>query len=187
MNPTNIISRDALGELSAFFGQFPELTDSERNDLELGARELEKDPDFHVELQKAKFAEAMLEALAERQESKSDLAKRWGRSRQYVSKLLHAERRVNLTVKSMVELAFQLDRQIEIVVTRTSSLVNSQVTTIYWEEARRSWEGTNFRRRSEIGFEPAFEPAVLLRPSDSGIAKYCEPSEQVGEYERFAA
>jgi AraC-like DNA-binding protein len=83
-------------------------------ELESAAGELDGDSRFHAEYLKSLFVEQVLEAMAARGESQNQLARRWGKSRQYVSKLFREDKRVNFTIETMTEIVALLGRRLDL-------------------------------------------------------------------------
>jgi DNA-binding phage protein len=72
----------------------------------------DKDPEFVTSYIRGVFVEDILKAMEEKNILKIDLAKRLGKSRQYVGRVLNET--ANFTIESMVEIALALDMKIEI-------------------------------------------------------------------------
>lgn len=75
--------------------------------------------DFH----KALFVRDICSAMEATGMSQSDLAKKWGRSRQYLSKLLRQDKRTNFTIETMVELTILLGLGFSIDTAKTTTSV----------------------------------------------------------------
>lgn len=105
---------DELPEvLREYLAKVPPVTDAARARLRAAAKELDDDANFQAEYIKGLFVNFMLEAMDEEKLTQSEVARKWGRSRQYLHKLLNEDKRVNFTVDTMVELAMLLGRRIE--------------------------------------------------------------------------
>ena len=115
-------------DLREYLNGVPEVSAEERATLRAAAQALEGDPLFQAEVQKGLFIESMLAALEERGETQSQLAKRWGKTRQYVSKLFNEDERVNFTVETLCEVAALLDQRVEIKVTPKKKVAPSRST-----------------------------------------------------------
>jgi len=72
----------------------------------------DKDVDFVTSYIRGMFVEDVLKAMKEKNILKIDLAKRLGKSRQYVGRVLNETS--NFTIESMVEIAIALDMKIEV-------------------------------------------------------------------------
>ena len=121
-------------DLQEYLGNVPEVSDADRESLCRAIRDLDNDPRFLADVQKGLFVEQMLGALDERGESQSDLAKRLGKSRQYLSKLLNEDKRVNFTIETMCEVAHHLGRRLEILVLRPHEVATvASCLTSNWE------------------------------------------------------
>jgi transcriptional regulator with XRE-family HTH domain len=112
-------SEEAMGrgisdDLRQYLEGIPPVTKADLGELRAAGEELAANPGFQAESLKSLFIEKVLLAMEEKGISKSELAKRWKKSRQYISKLLHEDRSVNFTIETMAELAHQLGLRIEI-------------------------------------------------------------------------
>src|SRR4029077_1960435 len=101
-NPSNTHTPEKLRE---YLNTIPAVADEDLDQLRAAAAELDSDPAFQADYLKSLFVEKMLEAMKERGENQTQLALRWGKSRQYVSKLFNEDRRVNFTLETMSSLA----------------------------------------------------------------------------------
>jgi DNA-binding phage protein len=72
----------------------------------------EKDVEFVTDYIKGKFVEDVLAAMEQKKILKIDLAKRIGKSRQYVGRVLNETS--NFSIQSMVEIALALNMTIEV-------------------------------------------------------------------------
>lgn len=106
------LSADVL----AMFQQGRKLTRRDREELAKAAAKLDDDPVFLADYQKSLFVEKILEAMEGQGISQSELARRWGKSRQYLSRVLSEDRRVNFTIETIFELAALVGRKIEMLV-----------------------------------------------------------------------
>lgn len=122
VNPMNELSE----ELRALLARVPKVEDLGLDALAKAAQDLDADPAFRADLIKGIFVERILQALEERNESQSELAKRWGKSRQYLSKLLNEDKRVNFTVETMCEIVHHLGHKLEILVLRPNEVATVQ-------------------------------------------------------------
>ena len=100
-------------EIDALFGNARPLDREELEAMGRKNREIMDRPSFKAGLIKDQFIDKILEAMEESGTSQSELAKRCGKSRQYLSKLLKEDQRVNYTIDTMVEVMHQLGRRVE--------------------------------------------------------------------------
>jgi hypothetical protein len=107
--------------LRAYLDTIPAVTDEDLDQLRSAAAELDVDPEFQADYLKSLFVEKMLEALEKRGENQTHLAQRWGKSRQYVSKIFREDKRVNFTIETMSALAHQLGCRLELRVIPTNN------------------------------------------------------------------
>ena len=99
-------------DLAELLEQTPPVTQDDLARLEAAAKALDDDPAFQADSLKSLFVENLLAAMEELHENQNQLAQRWGKSRQYVSKLFNEDKRVNFTIETMAELAHLLGRRL---------------------------------------------------------------------------
>lgn len=121
------LSPDVPDDLRAYLERVPPVTSDDLTRLKAAAESLDDDPSFQAEFLKSLFVERMLERLNECNESQSDLARRWGKTRQYVSKLFNEDERVNFTIETMCEMAHQVGLRVDIQTLRPNQM--AQVIT----------------------------------------------------------
>lgn len=119
------LSKDLPGELRTYLNTVAPLGVEDVEELQAAANELDADPAFQADYLKGLFIEKILEALQERHETQSDLARRWGKSRQYVSKLFNESNRVNFTIETLCQMARQVGLRVEIRVVRPSETASA--------------------------------------------------------------
>jgi ribosome-binding protein aMBF1 (putative translation factor) len=118
---THPSNKDLPEPLRAYLDTIPAVTHEDLDQLRSAAAELDVDPEFQADYLKSLFVEKMLEALEKRGENQTHLAQRWGKSRQYVSKLFREDKRVNFTIETMSTLAHLLGCHLELRVIPTSN------------------------------------------------------------------
>ncbi|MGA3172202.1 MAG: helix-turn-helix transcriptional regulator [Chthoniobacteraceae bacterium] len=101
-------------DIASLLAATPKVTDAVRARMREAARELDADPEFQAEYVKGLFVNTILEAMKEQNLTPSDVARKWGHSRQYLHKLLDEDKQVNFTIETMVELAMILGRRVEV-------------------------------------------------------------------------
>jgi transcriptional regulator with XRE-family HTH domain len=111
--PKTTQNTDLPDILKEYLATAPKFDAKKRKALQAAADELDRDPAFLAEFQKSLFVEKILEAMEAQGISQSDLARRWGKSRQYLSRVLDEDRRVNFTLETIFELASLVGRKIE--------------------------------------------------------------------------
>jgi transcriptional regulator with XRE-family HTH domain len=99
-------------DLAALFAAAPVTTDADLAQLEKAAKALHQDPAFIAEHAKGLIVEAILRVMEQTGISASALAGKIGKSRQYVSKILNEDHRVNFTIESLAEFSAALDLQL---------------------------------------------------------------------------
>jgi len=111
-------------DMKAYLGSTPEVTEADMEALRTAAQKLESDPAFQADYLKSRFVEQMLAAMEENGISKTELANRWGKSRQYISKLLNEDSHVNFTIETMCAFAHLLNRRVDLQVVRPSEVTH---------------------------------------------------------------
>ncbi|HZM01732.1 MAG TPA: helix-turn-helix transcriptional regulator [Candidatus Saccharimonadales bacterium] len=101
-------------DVRMYLAGIPEVTPDDLESLKAASKKLGENPAFLADYLKSRFVEEMLAAMEENGVSQTELAKRWGKSRQYLSKLLSENRRVNFTIETMCEFAGLLNRRLDI-------------------------------------------------------------------------
>ncbi len=98
----------------ALFENARPVNEIDREAFARDVRKLMDEPSFKAGAIKDQFIHNILKALDEEGISQSELAKRWGKSRQYLSKLLKEDKRVNYTIDTMVNVMHHLGRRVEV-------------------------------------------------------------------------
>jgi antitoxin component HigA of HigAB toxin-antitoxin module len=105
---------DPIESLRDLLDRTPALSRADLEELASAGRKLDDDPAFVADLNKSRFVESLLQAMDARGVSQSELARRWGKTRQYVSKVFDEDRRVNFTLESMAELCHLLGLRLDV-------------------------------------------------------------------------
>lgn len=128
---TNLPSIESV--LSAFSASSP-VTPAQEQQLAADNQALDQKPEFLADLQKAYVVSALRQTLERRQENQSAFAKRWGKTRQYVSRIFNLDSKTNFTIDTVTEAALLLGMRVtvqihrpdqEVVVRSRASLRNS--------------------------------------------------------------
>jgi hypothetical protein len=119
---TDLSNSELPEELRGFLNSVPEVSSEDLEKLNKAAEALETDPTFQADYLKSLFVEKMYEAMEELDENQNQLARRWGKTRQYVSKLFDEDKRVNFTIETMTELAHLLGCRLEMQILRPNEL-----------------------------------------------------------------
>jgi transcriptional regulator with XRE-family HTH domain len=151
MKTTNIpLSPELPADIREYLATVPPVTEQDLTALRHAGEALDHHPAFQADFLKSLFVERMLEAMEEIGETQSDLARRWNRSRQYVSKLFHEDKKVNFTVETLCELAHLLNRRVAIEVLRedeVAHVVRCMPTRRTIESLEAHWAGPATRRQ----------------------------------------
>lgn len=111
------IPDDALSdELKALIEQTPVITQERERELGDAIRSLRADPTFQAEVLKAQVVEHMLQGMEREGLNKNQLAKKWGKSRQYVGRALNEDKRVNFTLETVCEMLSLVGKRLRVVV-----------------------------------------------------------------------
>lgn len=122
------IPDDALSnELKELFAQYKPLTAEEEKDLGDSICAVQSDPHFQAEVQKALVVDHMLEGMEREGLNKKKLAERWGKSRQYVGRILDEDQRVNFTLETVCEMLSLVGKRMRIVVEDVKAIPTANV------------------------------------------------------------
>lgn len=99
-------------DLDALFENARPIKDLDLKGLAQAFEELEHDPSFVADSAKGLFVEDVLRALSENSVSKSDLARRMGKTRQQINILLDEEKKNNFTIETMAKVSTALGRKL---------------------------------------------------------------------------
>ena len=99
---------DISPELKKLLDETPILTASDLEELAEANRELNRDPEHIADIIKAVFVNDIICEMEEQGLNKNQLAKKWGKSRQYLGNLLDKERARNFTIDTIVSLSMTL-------------------------------------------------------------------------------
>jgi len=106
---------DMSPDLKQFLDETPVLTKSDLEELAEANRELNQDPKHIAGIIKSVFVNDIICAMQQQGLNKKQLAKKWGKSRQYLGKLLDKEKARNFTVDTMVSLSMSLGLRPQII------------------------------------------------------------------------
>lgn len=123
----------------ALFENARPVNEIDRDAFARDVRKLMDEPSFKAGVIKDQFIHNILEALGEEGISRSELAKRCGKSRQYLSKLLKEDKRVNYTIDTMVNVMHHLGRRVEVHYPRVNE-VTKVIHCLKEEPVRGEWE-----------------------------------------------
>ena len=99
-------------DLDALFDNARPMEELDLESLAQAFDELDHDPAFVADSSKGVFVEDILRALAENTMSKSELARRMGKTRQQINTLLDDEKKNNFTIETMAKVSTALGRQL---------------------------------------------------------------------------
>lgn len=122
-------------------------------------RALLDDPDFKAGLIKDQFIHHVHAGMGEEGITASELARRWGKSRQYLSKLLNEDQRVNYTVDTMVEVMHHLGRKVDVRFLRAD-----EETVVV-----RKPKSAPLRQRPRTGERARPRPAGRFEPQEAAV------------------
>jgi len=111
---TVTVSREDAHWLDELLKDVPLTQDLDLEALAEAGRVLDQDPEYVADYLKGLFVSEIYNAMDEQGINANQLAQRWGKSRQYLSKILNEDRRVNFTIDTIVDLMMQLDRRVEL-------------------------------------------------------------------------
>ncbi|MBW1637367.1 MAG: hypothetical protein JRJ68_13985 [Deltaproteobacteria bacterium] len=99
---------DLHPDLQALFDEAASLSDPNLKGMGEANRALADNPEFVAKVMGGMYINKILHQLDVLDISKSQLAKEWGKDRQYISSILNAEKPKNFTLKTMVELSMKV-------------------------------------------------------------------------------
>jgi transcriptional regulator with XRE-family HTH domain len=105
-------------ELAELLATATPVSDDDARRMKAVAEEADQDPSIQAELQSAMFVNSILNAMKEEGMSKSDLARKLGRSRQYLNRVLDEDEPGNFTVDTLSELANATNRKLAVLALR---------------------------------------------------------------------
>jgi len=103
---------DLATDLDALFDNARPVKDLDLKGLAQAFAELDHDPVFVADSAKGLFVEDVLRALNENSVSKSELARRMGKTRQQINILLDEEKKNNFTIETMAKISTALGRKL---------------------------------------------------------------------------
>jgi len=136
-------------ELKKFLESVPPVTLRELEELRRAGEQLDQSPSFRADYLKSLFVEKMLEAMTEAGTKQTEIAKCLGKTRQYVSKVLNEDRRINFTIETMCEFAHLVGRYVDIQVLRVNEVAHI-LRTVPAERCVLSLEEEFSRRKHDI-------------------------------------
>lgn len=101
-------------EITAILKDVPKTSQAMLDRIETANRKLENDPEFLADVERARFVNLVLSAMEEKKINRSELARRIGKSRQYVQKLLNEDARVSFTLKTITNVLFALEKRLKL-------------------------------------------------------------------------
>ncbi len=165
-------------DIRAWLDSVPTLTKHDLEELRRAGEALDNDPAFCAELIKGRFVSEMLEAMEETAQTQADVARVWGKTRQYLNKLLNEDKRVNFTVETLCELAHVLNRRIDLQVLRENEVAHVMrcvPTQRKIESLEAHWAGPSTRRQPFDDVQTLFGN-IRTNPAGITITAY-EPAD----------
>ena len=101
-------------EVSRIMEGVPKTTQAMLDRIAVANRDLQNDPEFLAEVERARFVNHLIVTMKKRGINANQLAKRMGKSRQYVHKILNEDARVSFGLKTMVQLCHVLGERLEL-------------------------------------------------------------------------
>mgnify|MGYP005855692417 CR=1 FL=1 len=114
IKPPKNSGTDVSPELKALFAKSRPIEELDLKGLAEAFEELDRNPDFVAETCKAAFVEDVLQAVDEAGITKSELARRLGKSRQQIGALLDETKRNNFTIDTMAQISTALGRKLNV-------------------------------------------------------------------------
>lgn len=114
---------DISPELRQLLDETPVLSEKDLNELAEANEALDFDPEFVADCIKGDFVNDILHEMAEQGLNNNQLAKKWGKSRQHVGRILDKEKAKNFTIDSMVSLSMVLGLRPQRIVLESMEMV----------------------------------------------------------------
>lgn len=139
--------------LALIEGEKP-LNEREIEEHAAAVRALENDPEYIALSLKADVVTEIYHAMQEEDLTPSKLARKWGKSRQYLSKILSEDKRINFTVDTIAEIMAVLNRKVEMHFPRKGEYT-MVIPCLRQEPIRPAWQMPSPPRETRpSSFEP---------------------------------
>lgn len=170
------VSPETAEWLEDIFKDVPLTSELDLEEMAKASRDLDNDPKYVADYLKGHFVNDIYNAMHEQGINANQLAKKWGKSRQYLSKILNEDARVNFTIDSMVELMMQLDRRVELHFPHKNEhtvVIRSQREPVkpFWKTPPAISYAGSVTHFTEFA-EHCNEPKLKLNPEISFYGKY---------------
>jgi transcriptional regulator with XRE-family HTH domain len=169
-------------ELAALLAKTPKVSDLNLTKLEVAVKGLDDDPAWRADYLKSLFVAKIREAMEEAGIAQTEIAQNWGKSRQYVSKLLAQDKRVNFTIETLCYLAHFVNRRLEVQVLRpaeTATIVRTLPSAqIFRSPEEIAWDvpcepNKEFRAALDQNFVRDFRPALPQEAREEELHDTC--------------
>jgi len=131
------------------------LTERDLREHADAVRALDDDPEYISLSLKADVVSEIYHAMQEEGLTPSKLARKWGKSRQYLSKILSEDKRINFTVDTIAEIMAQLNRRVEMHFPRKGEYT-MVIPCLRQEPVRPAWRMKVPQRDPQpVAFEPS--------------------------------
>jgi transcriptional regulator with XRE-family HTH domain len=126
-------------------------------------RSLEHSETYHIEAAKVEISEQIYVAMEQQGISKAELARRLGKSRAYVTKMLHGN--ANFTIDSLVRIARALGRKFDFQLVAERTAESSRTRAETWQKSLRA----PACRHMAMQHKHEYEPIRPVNPSPNGV------------------
>lgn len=151
MNTVTVSEKDARW-LEELLKDVPPTSELDLESYAAASHALDEDPAYVADVLKSQFVVEVCNAMQEQGIKANQLAGKWGKSRQYLSKILKEDKRVNFTIGTMVELLMQLDRRLELHFPRKGEHT-FVMHCLNHEPNRPAWDSRNWNPLPQDGNE----------------------------------
>ncbi len=104
-------------DILAYLDSIPTVSTEDLHELEKTIRSFDDNPAFQADYYKGLFVNSVLDGMAKHSLSQSEVSRRWGKTRQYLHRILDESAKVNFTIETMVELAMVVGKRFKLELT----------------------------------------------------------------------
>jgi len=149
-------------EIAAILAGIPKTTPEMLERIAKANQQLENDPEFLAEVERASFVNELLVAMQDQEVSRSEYARRIGKTRQYVHKVLNEDSRISFSLKTMVLLCHALGKQLRLEVSDR----NASAASLSFQTQQRV---TSLKNEMFSTFQRPIRPSKRLRPENAPV------------------
>jgi transcriptional regulator with XRE-family HTH domain len=119
--------------------------------LEAAAKARQSDPKSRANIEKGLFVARLLDQMDDLKMSQAELARKTGKTPQYISRILNENKQINFTIETMMELSMAVGLRLEIRTSPTATVTSAKPSTSASDNSAEGWYEHRARFvRSEI-------------------------------------